>query len=201
MSPSCLLASFMMLIAILVSTVTCNAENQAVVSYVQSAGADSRVASDYLILPIGDRDRFDEHKGTFRYNRRTLDCYGKRWGIPVRYVDPKDVQSCPKYQDWFFRRVCVQAAIVESLQNTERGSLFDLKLAKAPKWIIYLDGDTIVTNNNVSIAKASQEWGDKHLVFYERFHNGEIMAGNPNPYPSQYQTIYINWITYNISLQ
>jgi hypothetical protein len=122
----------------------------------------------------------------FRYNRRTLDCYGKRWGIPVRFVDPKDVSKgvCTKHQDWFFRRVCVQAAIVESLlmtnvgTNTEGDSLFDLKLAKAPKWIIFFDGDTIVTNNNVSIAKVAEEWGDKHLVFYERFHDGEIMAGN-----------------------
>ncbi len=94
MSSSCVLASLLMLTVILVSTTL----SGAVVSYVQSAGADSRVASDYLILPIGDRNRFDEKEGMFRHNRRLLDCYGKRWGIPVRFVDPKDVQSCPKYQ-------------------------------------------------------------------------------------------------------
>jgi hypothetical protein len=53
MSSSCLLVTLMMLTVILVSTALSGTENQAVVSYVQSAGADSRVASDYLILPVG----------------------------------------------------------------------------------------------------------------------------------------------------
>jgi len=125
------------------------------------AGAGETIASDYLILAIGDAERFGVTSGTYSKNRATWACFGNKWGVPVRFVDPKDVPGCPKYSDWFFSRLCAMASILEAFQQDEgdgltRGSI-DLGLAKKPEWIFHVDGDTVAYNLTVALSDFIQD--------------------------------------------
>lgn len=149
-----------------------------------TAGLSESQGSDILFLTIGNSDRYAEDSGVYRFNRASWGCYGNKWGIPFRYVDPDDVPSCPKYKDWYFRRLCTVATIVESFSRRDVKGKADsvgaveLGLVRTPKWIIHLDGDSIVFNYDRNPHDIVQAWGSKDLVFYERFRNGELMAGN-----------------------
>ncbi|CAE7328683.1 PP5 [Symbiodinium natans] len=54
----------------------------------------------------------------------------------------------------------------------------DTGATKVPHWVFHLDGDTMLTRLDLELSHFTDAWLGKDLVFYERFHTGEIMAGN-----------------------
>jgi len=140
--------------------------------------------SDFLIVSVSDAG---VEASSFRTNALAWGCYGNRRGVPVRVVDPKDVPGCHRYQShhggmWFFDRLCVMTTVVKSLQELDQHGRSvgarDLSLQKTPRWIVHLDGDTIPFNDELQLSELERHWQGKSLVFYERFRNGEVTAGN-----------------------
>lgn len=127
-----------------------------------------------LILLVGDADRFGS-KGPLEKHFLAWGCYGNRWGAPVRYVDPASIPTCAHHPNWFFRRLCSVRLLVDGFLNN-RSNL--LSLTQIPDWIFHFDGDTIPFNTDLSPSSLVSSWGGMDMVFYERYHNGEIVAGN-----------------------
>eukprot|EP00928_Gymnodinium_smaydae_P058817 TRINITY_DN42029_c0_g1_i1.p1 TRINITY_DN42029_c0_g1~~TRINITY_DN42029_c0_g1_i1.p1 ORF type:complete len:337 (-),score=27.48 TRINITY_DN42029_c0_g1_i1:44-1054(-) len=82
----------------------------------------------------------------------------------------------------FFDRICAMTAIIESFldidENGNSAGALALELAKAPKYIFHVDGDSFVFNGDMPLSSLVANWPAKDVMFYERFRNGEIMAGN-----------------------
>eukprot|EP00434_Breviolum_minutum_P018661 symbB.v1.2.016465.t1/scaffold1252.1/size200744/13 len=141
-------------------------------------GMNNSELSDHLVVFFGDEKQISKH-GNYRMNRLFWECYGNKWGVLTRFFNPKDFTGCQHHRDWFMSRVCAMAVLVESLVRNVTASLGSLDPdLKGVRWIIHLDMDTIPTNLAKPLSAFTKAWDDHDLVFYERFHNGEITAGN-----------------------
>lgn len=144
----------------------------------QALGMNNSELSDHLVVFFGD-ERYGSKHGKYRMNRLFWECYGNKWGVLTRFLNPKDFTGCQHHTDWYMSRVCAMAVLVESLGRNVTASLRSLDLdLKGVRWIIHLDMDTIPTNLALPLSAFTNAWGDHDLVFYERFHNGEITGGN-----------------------
>ncbi|CAJ1341119.1 unnamed protein product [Effrenium voratum] len=139
---------------------------------------------DHLVLAMGDVGRFNPQNGTYRLNRAFWECYSKKWGASVLFIDPRRFEKCQLHTDWFFRRVCAVASLVEAFVRDSKENVSETAdsfgLPVAPRWIFHLDGDSMLSNLDLPLSDFTVPWDreGKSLVFYERFHNGEIAAGN-----------------------
>lgn len=98
--------------------------------------------------------------------------------------DPS-IDSCSHHENFFFRKHCAVAHLMEA---RERDRLEMQRDDEKPSydWIVVLDGDSFVVNADNSLSKhlPIDRSADRsidptiNIVFYERFHNGEITAGN-----------------------
>jgi len=112
--------------------------------------------------------------GWYPLHRDTVACYAARHGYT--FVADANVaaanQQCGAYNDFFFRKHCRAAEIAERLDVA---------------WVLVLDGDTFVVNASTPLTTYTADVPPTVFVLhYERFHNGEIAAGEhtfPHPPP------------------
>ena len=123
-----------------------------------SATAAPRIA----ILVVGDANaaiKYAQHWSSLR-------CYAHRWQYTV-IVEANDRDKYPACRDmtnFYFRKHCAAAHTIAALQQQ-----YDY-------WLI-VDGDVFVVNANTSLSPWLPTDPRIHIVMYERFHDGEIMAG------------------------
>ena len=118
----------------------------------------------FLVLLWAPKGWFFGSKGAkgsdLRANLRTWACYGKRWGVEVRVVDPSGTPKCAKEheRDPYFRKTCGMTLALELLlreDKADRQWRQDLGLrGPRPAWLVVLDGDVMAYNPEISPAEA-----------------------------------------------
>lgn len=114
------------------------------------------------ILVIGD------HDAEVKYSQywSSLRCYANRHNYTFLH-DKADIDSfseCQQNKNYFFRKHCVVAQIMKRNYQID--------------WFLVLDGDVFVVNANRDLLSYIPSNNKIDIVHYERFHNGEIGAGN-----------------------
>lgn len=91
-------------------------------------------------------------------------CYAYRHGYTFYLLEPSVYPECFLIDNFFFRKHC--------------GVLFYLIENPEIKWVMVLDGDNLLVNASNGIENFLPKNNVTHIVYYERFYNGEVMAGN-----------------------
>ena len=123
---------------------------------------------------------------TYDLNYKSQQCYGMHAGYKYQFGALTKVlkEGCP-ISNVFFRKHCL---VLKTLKELPLG-----------EWIAVLDGDTGVINPTRCLEEFLAP--DVDLVMYERFHNGEIMAGNYMIKHSQWSIKFLEgWISYATKL-
>jgi hypothetical protein len=111
----------------------------------------------------------EESQKRYRVQMTTLQCYAKRHGYAL-IADHNQQQTstlCSKITNFFFRKHCRVAEIMAMLPHIQ--------------WFMVVDGDTFIVNATTRLDYYLQHDGitdDTFVLHYERYHNGEIAAGN-----------------------
>ena len=124
-----------------------------------TAARSPRVA----ILLVGDEaaaEAYAQHWASLR-------CYAARWGytVLVETNNQTKFEACSAMNNFYFRKHCTVAQAI----------LADM--ARFDFWLV-LDGDVYVVNADTSLAGWLPSDPRIHVVQHERFHDGEIVAGN-----------------------
>jgi hypothetical protein len=93
-----------------------------------------------------------------------LRCYAIRHHYIFYLLDPSLCVPCLSINNFFFKKHC--------------GVLFYLIENPQIAWVLVLDGDNVLVNATKRIEDFIPMNNVTHVVHYERFYNGEIMAGN-----------------------
>eukprot|EP00438_Fugacium_kawagutii_P036400 Skav232840 [mRNA] locus=scaffold1834:125606:149384:- [translate_table: standard] len=114
-----------------------------------------------------------------------------KMGVAVRFLDPACFTKCTRTPMIYMKRLCAMGQLLDGFLEKGTSLASDLGLAKVPKWIFHMDGDTVMVNHHMDLASITRTWTQEagvrtphwlshvaQVVFYERFHNAEIMAGN-----------------------
>lgn len=83
-----------------------------------------------------------------------------------------------RHYTFFANKLCAVATLIESFQQQDDGKpavLQEMALRKVPTWIMVLDGDMMPSN--MPLTDLQKDCQGRSMIFYERFMNGEIMAG------------------------
>ncbi len=106
-----------------------------------------------------------KHKEKYRLNTKNLNEYAKSNNYVFVEKTPGDEERCNDVKNFFFKKHCiVYYYMVDSVNNNG--------------WIFVLDGDNYVRNPNTNIKLESFVKDKKDIMYYYRFHNNEIAAGN-----------------------
>ena len=114
------------------------------------------------ILIIGDANaatKYAQHWASLR-------CYAHRhhYTVLVEANDRDKFTACSNMENFFFRKHCTAAHVISAA------------MAQYDYWLI-VDGDVFVVNADTSLTPWLPTDPRVHVVMYERFHDGEIMAG------------------------
>jgi hypothetical protein len=107
----------------------------------------------------------DDH-ARLKYDQQVnaLRCYAKRYRYKFSPLNPSMYVQCLLISNFFFQKHC--------------GVLFYLIENPEITWVLVLDGDNVLVNATKRIEDFVPMNNFTHVVHYERFYNGEIMAGN-----------------------
>ena len=120
------------------------------------------VATPITLFIVNDKANMDRYKK----NTITLERYAKKNGYSLLNKSPEDEPRCNHVKHFFFKKHCtVYYHIMDNGVTNDR-------------WYFVLDGDNAVRNPNTNIKLETFIKNDKDLLYYYRFHNNEIMAGN-----------------------
>lgn len=94
----------------------------------------------------------------------SLRCYANRHNYTFHLLEPSFYTDCISINNFFFRKHC--------------GVAFYLIQNPMIEWVLVLDADNLIVNGTKRIEDFIPTDDTTHIVHYERFYNGEIMAGN-----------------------
>jgi len=108
------------------------------------------------IMIVADEGAQESYKNAIR----SMKCYGLKHGYPVLVVGPETASAeCNSMNDFMFKRHCM---ILNELSNYD--------------WLAVFDGDVGIVNADKCLESLLKPEID--VVHEERFHNGEVQAGN-----------------------
>ena len=120
------------------------------------------VRTKITLLIVNDK----KHAKKYKENTITLERYAKKNGYSLLNKSPEDEPRCNHVKHFFFKKHCtVYYHIMDNGVTNDR-------------WYFVLDGDNAVRNPNTNIRLETFIKNDKDLLYYYRFHNNEIAAGN-----------------------
>ena len=104
-------------------------------------------------------------KGQQKYEQygKNLECYAKQHEYTFIILDPKYYFICSRLENFYFQKHCAVMNYMISMSNLN--------------WLLVLDGDTFVVNSSKLIEEFIPNDEFIHVVHYERFFTGEIVAG------------------------
>ena len=105
------------------------------------------------------------HKEKYNINTKNLKEYARKNHYSFVEKTPENEERCENVKNFFFKKHCV---VYHYMVDSE----------KKDEWIFVLDGDNAVRNPNTNIKLETFIKNDKDLLYYYRFHNNEIAAGN-----------------------
>ena len=134
------------------------------------------------LFPVMDNKAFVEYYA----NYLSMKCYARNAGYHVLLgdLDNGPDMGCPQ-EILFFRKHCL---VLRKLQELPLGH-----------WLVVLDGDTAAVNPTRCLEEFISPEAD--LMLYERFHNGEVMAGNYIIKHTRWSILFLEgWLAYEKSL-
>ena len=127
------------------------------------------------LLVINDK----RHIKRYKENSLNLENYAKKNGYQFLEKSPESDSRCRDARSFFFRKHCVvYHHMVDNGISNDR-------------WYFVLDGDNAVRNPNTNIRLEKFIKRDKDVIYYYRFHNNEIAAGNYAIKNTQWATKYL----------
>lgn len=120
-----------------------------------------KFVSNITMLVVNDIN----HKEKYKVNSKSLEKYAKTNHYSFIEKIPNREHRCNHVKNFFFKKHCVvYYYMVDSKKNCE--------------WIFVFDGDNAIRNPNTNIKLESFVKPKKDILYYYRFHNNEIAAGN-----------------------
>ena len=105
-----------------------------------------------------------KHKERYKTNTKNLKGYAELNNYVFVEKTPGDEERCNDVKNFFFKKHCIVYHYMVDIGDKE--------------WIFVLDGDNAVRNPNTNIKLEQFIKNDKDIMYYYRFHNNEIAAGN-----------------------
>lgn len=131
------------------------------------------------IIVVSDakfQEKYEDHS-------KNLQCYAKQHGYTFIILDPKSYFICSRLENFFFQKHCAVMNYMTSVSNLH--------------WLLVLDGDNFILNNSKLIEEFIPNNDNIHVIHYERFYTGEIMAGayliKNHPWSYNYLLTWVNF--------
>ncbi|CAF1241738.1 unnamed protein product [Didymodactylos carnosus] len=129
-----------------------------------------------------------KHQQIYRDQSKTVECYAYRHNYSFILLDPKEYYPCSRIDNFFFQKHC--AVLYYLISHVSKID-----------WLLVLDGDVVVVNSSNLIERYLPQAPNSsiNVIHYERFGNGEIMAGNylikNTPWSYLYLAKWVEWRT------
>jgi hypothetical protein len=94
---------------------------------------------------------------------KNIECYAKKHGYTFIVLDPKFYFTCSRLENFYFQKHCAVMNYMMSMSNLT--------------WLLVLDGDTFIVNSSKLIEEFIPNNENIHVIHYERFFTGEVVAG------------------------
>lgn len=150
-----LLVCFVVIILILVLNFKLNDKLQRHV-FSKTLSKKSRNIGIIIVLDENAQNRYKQHS-------ENMKCYAKQHEYTFIILNPTSYSNCSLVKNFFFQKHCAVLNYMKSMIEIQ--------------WFAVLDGDVFVLNNSKLIEDFIPKNTSIHLIFYERFYTGEIMAG------------------------
>ncbi|CAF0942956.1 unnamed protein product [Adineta ricciae] len=99
----------------------------------------------------------------YKQHSENMKCYAKQHEYTFIILNPESYSNCSLIKNFFFQKHCAVLNYMKSMINIQ--------------WFAVLDGDIFAFNNSKLIEDFIPNNTNIHLIYYERFYTGEIMAG------------------------
>jgi len=99
----------------------------------------------------------------YKQHSKNIECYAKEHGYTFIILNPKSYFVCLHLKNFYFQKHCAVMNYMKSMLNLN--------------WLLVLDGDNFVVNSSKLIEEFIPNDENIHVIHYERFFTGEIMAG------------------------